>query len=160
MADDMFFYSNARCLRRGNRRSKRSTTDREVIFWERGLQDYLCCGRLRNVSSCGLLILSDKPVPVSSVLEIQLQHGHTSKRQVLAHLQGKVVRADRVTDGRYHIGIELIQNEINRAKNRGSYRIASHRQRLKLPERRRKSRMYTIDVTIGKPASGGLGSWK
>jgi hypothetical protein len=95
--------------RRGAPASDRRRSARAAVDWpvDVELESGRVRGRLRDVSSSGLCLFVDRPIPEMSVLALNIQFG---SRPLLA--RGAVVRCQRVSPGLEHYEVAIFFHEI------------------------------------------------
>jgi hypothetical protein len=146
MTDEMFFSDDAKSLRRGKRRARRTETCRPCILWPVDARDLEFQGVAINVSPYGMLVRIMDTVPAGTRVDIQLMRDEDFRDPMAAPIPGIVVRIEEAGDGFADHGIQIIRPDIRRPEPRTYW----PERRPSLPERRRSSRMHTIDITIGE----------
>jgi len=144
VADEMFFGPDGLSLRRGQRRDARIEACRPCYHWPSDAPDLRREGVVMNLNRHGLLVRAIEPVPVGAVIIVQLMRDDEFRQPFSNALQGTVVRNHEQRDGLFDHGIQLEAEDFSRAERR-PVRASKPK-----PQPARRTRMHTIDFTVGE----------
>ena len=142
MADKMFFSKDEKSLIRGSRSDPRTETCRPCVVELHNVDSPELHGVVLDVTPRGMLVRMLQPIPLQSVLTIQLMRDDKYQKKLSTPHVGKVVRIEETKDGFFDHGLQLIKEKIPKASERPVY-IPSP----KTSPGRRPSRMHTVDFT-------------
>ncbi|MBI5095556.1 MAG: hypothetical protein HZB26_24375 [Candidatus Hydrogenedentes bacterium] len=143
MTDEMFFSVDERSLRRGRRIARRTPTCRACLVWSADAPEHRLQGVVMDINPFGMLIRMLDYFPMGTAACIQLMRDEDFEIPLAGPLEGAVVRVIPNADGFTDIGVRIKLKEIPRAESR-PIRIERRR-----PLLTRRSRMHTIDFTVG-----------
>lgn len=144
MADDMFFSSDSRSLRRGRRTAKRTPTCRPCLVWPSDAPEIQLQGVVLDINPYGMLVRMLELVPVGTAVHIQLMRDDQFQQPLSAPVEGWVVR-QAAPEGLFtDHGIRIDQKSMPKSRAQAARRAARP-----LPLPRNRPRMHTIDITIG-----------
>ena len=143
MADEMFFSADGKTLRKGRRKAKRTPVKRPAGFWCADDQGGIFQGLVRNLNPYGLLLESDKDLPVGTEIWVELKRDELFADS-LSCLRGKIVRVSDTQTGVWHMGVQLAVVPPKSASK--PIRIT---QKISTLPGRRPTRMYSLDYVLG-----------
>lgn len=144
MPDEMFFTSDERSLRRGKRRAARTETCRPCVIQTRDGITKQFEGVVLDMNAHGLRIRAIEPVPVGTEVTVQLMRDDTFQEPFSRPLDGAVVRREADPEGFMDHGIRLKEPTVRRPEPR-----PVETRRSTPPPARGRTKMHTLDVTIG-----------
>jgi len=144
MTDEMFFSVDGKTLRKGRRIAKRTVVRRPAEFWRADGKGGLFQGLIRNLNPYGLLLESDKGLPVATAIWVELKREEVFSG-ALSCVEGKVVRVVDTGAGTWQMGVQLVVA----SRKEPSKPIRITPKKSALPERR-PTRMHTLDYVLGK----------
>lgn len=146
--DDMFYSNDESALKRGKRAAPRTETCRPCLMWAKGNEKEKFQGVAMDLNPYGMLIRCIDRVPLDTVLLIQLMRDENYSSPLARPFEGKVVRQEVAADEFTDHGIMLIHENIRREE--------SPPVEIEGPTRRpvHKTRMHTIDITVGENSRG------
>ncbi|MBI4557466.1 MAG: hypothetical protein HY706_07785 [Candidatus Hydrogenedentes bacterium] len=147
MPDEMFFTLEGRSLRRGKRAERRTQTCRPCVLWPQDAPDIKLQGVVMDMNAYGLCVRALDAVPAGTEISIQLMRDEGFSEPMAPPVNGRVVRTTPQPNGFVDHGIRLVQKEIERTESRP----VEIRTRRPLPSRR--TRMHTLDITVGDRGS-------
>jgi len=143
MADEMFFSSDGKTLRKGRRVATRTPVERPAGFWCADDQGGIFQGLIRNLNPYGLLLESDQELPVGTEIWVELKRDELFADS-LSCVKGRIVRVADTQAGLWHMGVQLAVAPPKPSSK--PIRLSSKKSTL--PERR-PTRMYSLDYVVG-----------
>jgi len=151
MSDEMFFSPDMLSLRRGKRRVSRTPTCRPCVAWLKDAPNVQYYGVVMDVSPVGVRIRMLDLVPTDCVLCFQMMRDEEFTVPLAAPLEGRIVRVQEEQAGFVDHGLLLIQKKLDRMESK-PVEIPK-----KYPAPPHKTRMYSLDITLGERPGGRTG---
>ena len=142
MPDEMFFSKDEKSLIRGSRSDPRTETCRPCVVELHDTVSPELHGVVLDVTPRGMLVRMFQPIPLQSVLTIQLMRDDKYQKKLSTPHVGTVVRIEETRDGFFDHGLHLIKDHIPKASER-PVNIPTP----KPSPTRKPSRMQTVDIT-------------
>jgi hypothetical protein len=146
MADEMFFTNDQLSLHRGKRGRSRTDTCRPCLVKAKDGSFDDIEGVVMDISPFGMLVRLIESVPVGTELLVQLMRDESFQVPFSSSHEGTVVRIEANAGGFADHGIKLINRDVRRVESKP----VAPRPR---PTPRR-TRMHTLDVTVGDKRRG------
>jgi hypothetical protein len=144
MADEMFFSPDSRSLHRGRRVAKRTATSRPCVLWPSEAREMEVQGTVLNINPYGMLIRTNEPLAVGTVIRIQLMRDEDYREALSIPVEGCVVRQAGSEGTFTDHGIRVQQKDLRPAASR-TVRLGG---RTTSGLRSRPTKMHTIDITV------------
>lgn len=142
MPDEMFFSKDERSLIRGSRTDPRTETCRPCVVELHEIDSPELHGVVLDVTPRGMLVRMLQPIPLDTVLTIQLMRDDKYQKKLSTPHVGRVVRIEETKDGFFDHGLHLVKDVIPKASER-----PVHIPNPKPSPTRGPSRMQTVDIT-------------
>lgn len=142
MPDEMFFSKDEKSLIRGSRTDPRTETCRPCVVELHNTESPELHGVVLDVTPRGMLVRMLQPIPLQSMLTIQLMRDDKYQKKLSTPHVGRVVRIEETREGFFDHGLHLIKESIPKASERPVYIPTP-----KASPARRPSRMRTVDLT-------------
>lgn len=144
MGDEMFFSDDMRSLRRGKRVARRTETCRPCLVWTRDLPETQHYGVIMDMTPYGLRVRMMAEIGPGADIVIQLMRDDDFLVPFSKPIEASVTRTQQEANGFTDHGVRLLQEAAKRAEPKPM------EPRQKPAARRRRPRMYTLDVTLGE----------
>ena len=111
VVEELYFSSDGKSLRRGQRSSKRRPIDRHVEMWRVGDQANLIQGRATDISMDGLMIEATGDFVIGDEIMVDVRRGKELDTPTFLYARARIVRIIERSDGLSGYGIHLIAKE-------------------------------------------------
>ncbi len=157
MSDEMFFTPDMRALRRGKRIASRTETCRPCLMWTQNDPENKFYGVVLDVNPYGMRVRMLDVVAVGTPIVIQMMRDEEYRFPLAKPIEALVVRHQPEIDEMVDHGVQIPQKkEVQRIVSKPSPPPVKTAEQLKSAELtkatdqlKKKSRMYTLDVTVG-----------
>jgi len=151
MPDEMFFSADMRSLRRGRRIAPRTETCRPCLVWLKENPDSKYCGVVMDINPYGMRIRMLDQLAAGKPILVQMMRDEDFQQPLAAPVEALIVRQIEEADDMTDHGVRILQKEIRRYEPRPA--PMEKRPVVSRP----KTRMYTLDLTVGEPRRGRTG---
>ena len=152
MPDEMFFSPDRRSLRRGQRQAARTQTCRPCFVWAKDDPDNKHRGVVMDVSPHGMRVRMIEILPTDTPIMIQMMRDDDFRSALSVPVEGSVMRYESGAGGFTDHGFEFRRKTIRTVEPKP----LGFRRRRAAPAPRR-TRMHTIDYTVGDRRGGRQG---
>jgi hypothetical protein len=153
MSDEMFFTPDMRALRRGKRVASRTETCRPCLLWEQTDQETKHYGVVLDVNPYGMRVRMLDMIAVGTPVVIQMMRDEEYRFPLAKPIEALVVRHQEEADDMVDHGMQISQKkEVQRIVSKPAQPEAKVAEQPK-----KKTRMYTLDVTVGDRRQRGTG---
>ena len=142
MADEMFFSTDSKSLRRGKRVAPRPATCRPCLVWPEDAPDVHMRGVILDINAYGMLVRMMESLPPGMHVHVQLMRDDEFREPLTKPVMGLVVRNILQSDGFVEHGIQVLQDKVSRQEAK-PLRKPLRKTRLRQHER---TRMHTRDL--------------
>lgn len=118
MADEMFFSTDSKSLRRGKRVAPRTETCRPCLVWPEDAPDMHVRGVILDINAYGMLIRMMEALPPGMRIQVQLMRDDEFREPLAKPVTAMVVRNILQDDGFVEHGIQVLQETIRREESK------------------------------------------
>lgn len=150
-AEEMIWSAELKSLRRGRRAAPRTDVCRPCLVWlEQSAGDKIE-GVLLDLNPHGMRIRLMDTLPAGAVVGVQMMRDEDFEIPLSPPIRARVVRTQTGFGGLVDHGLKLIVSPIKRAESKP---VAI---KIRRPRRSARTRMHTVDITVGDRVSGRFG---
>ncbi|MFP4500157.1 MAG: hypothetical protein ACLFTT_04080 [Candidatus Hydrogenedentota bacterium] len=149
---EMVWSETQKSLHRGRRRAPRTEVFRPCLVWLQIAPQLKLQGVVMDLTPYGLRVRLIEHIPPGTAVAVQMMRDEEFAVPLSPPLEATIVRNEAVPEGLTDHGLRVEQKPIKQTNT--TRPISAYRSRT---PRRPRTRMHTLDVTLGNRGSGGYG---
>ena len=149
--EEMIWSPELKSLRRGRRSAARTEVCRPCLVWIDGEPEHKIQGVLLDLNKHGMRIRLMDTLPAGAVVGVQMMRDEDFQVPLSPPICAKVVRTQSGFGGLIDHGLKLIMKPIKRPAPKPVSIV------VRRPRRTARTRMHTLDLTVGDQVSGRIG---
>lgn len=149
--EEMIWSAELKSLRRGRRTARRTDVCRPCLVWLESASGTKYEGIVLDLNPHGMRIRLMDTLPAGAVVGIQMMRDEDFQIPLSQPIHAQVVRTQTGFGGLVDHGLKLIVNPIKRPESKPVMIIRRR------PKRTVRTRMHTVDITVGDRVSGRIG---
>lgn len=150
--EEMVWSESQKSLMRGRRVAPRTEVCRPCLVWLQIAPELKLQGVLLDLTPHGMRVRLIERIPPGTPIMVQLMRDENFEVPLSPPIESRVVRNEAVFGGLVDHGVKRILKPIRRAESPRPVSMARARR-----ARHQRTRMHTLDVTLGNRASSGYG---